>query len=360
MMKTAVFHSFMDNIGGAEKVCLTLARELKADIYTTNIDREKIRKMGFPDVKIISIGKVPINAPFRHQLTLWRFHQLNLRNKYDRYIIGGDWAVSAAVHHKPNLWYVHSPIREIWDLYRYTRAHTVPFALRGFFDIWVKYNQNLNRKYVTEVDHIVCNSQNTQARIKKYLGKDAEIIHPPVETARFRYRKNGNFWLSVNRLISHKRVELQIKTFAKLTDEKLVIVGSYEQSRHFKTYAKYIKSIKPKNVEIFSWLDQPQLIDLYANCRAFITTAINEDFGLTPVEAMASGKPVIAPREGGYQETVIDQVTGRLIDNMDENKLSEAIKEIGAAPEKYQRSCRERARLFDTKNFVNRITELIQ
>ena len=111
-MKIAIFHNFLDNIGGAEIVTLTLARELNADVYTTNIDYDKIKKMGFENIVIKSIGKIPINAPFRQQMALWRFRRLKLKN-YDFYIIAGDWAISGAVNNKPNLWYVHSPIREI-------------------------------------------------------------------------------------------------------------------------------------------------------------------------------------------------------------------------------------------------------
>ena len=89
-MKIAIFHNFLDNIGGAEMVSLILARELKADIYTTNIDKEKIKKMGFSNINIFSIGKVPLNAPFRQQSALLRFRFLNLKNKYDFFIISGD------------------------------------------------------------------------------------------------------------------------------------------------------------------------------------------------------------------------------------------------------------------------------
>ena len=114
-MKIAIFHNFMDNIGGAEIVTLTLARELKATIYTTNVDIEKIKKMGFDNIKIKSIGRIPINAPLRHQMAFWKFRKLNLKNRYDFYIISGDWAMSAAVNNKPNLWYVHSPLNELWE-----------------------------------------------------------------------------------------------------------------------------------------------------------------------------------------------------------------------------------------------------
>jgi glycosyltransferase involved in cell wall biosynthesis len=359
-MKIAVFHNAMDTIGGAEIVGLTLAKELKADFYTTNIDKEKIKKLGFSNIKMHSIGKVPINAPFRQQLALWRFRKLNLRGKYDLYIIDGDWAMSGAVNNKPNIWYVHSPIREIWDLYEYTKKNNISRWKWPLFDLWVLLNRHLNRKYVRHIKKIVCNSINTKNRVKKYLGRDAVVINPPIDTKKFYYKKNGDFWLSVNRLISHKRVDIQIKAFQKLPKEKLIIVGSYEQSRHFKAYADYIKRIKPNNVEILSWVNDKKLVELYANCKGFITTSKDEDFGMTPVEAMASGKPVIAPNEGGYKETIINGKTGILIEDINEDKLIDAIKIIGKNPEKYKQACINQAKKFDSKIFIKKMRSEIQ
>lgn len=357
--KIAIFHNYMDNIGGAEIVGLTLARELKADVYTTNVDFDKIKKMGFDDVKIYSIGKVPINAPFKHQMAMFRFRLLNLKDKYDFYIIDGDWAMSGAVNNHPNLWYVHSPIREIWDSYKYVRNNLVPWFARWPYDIWVYFNRFLNKKYIKKVDSLVCNSKNTQNRLKKFLNANAQIINPPIETSRFNYKKNGNFWLSVNRLFAAKRVDMQIKAFKRLPNEKLIIVGSYEQSKHFQQYAAYLNKIKPKNVEIRSWVDVNHLRELYANCKGFITTSIDEDFGMTPIEAMASGKPVIAPNEGGYKESVINSKTGVLINNINEDKLIEAIKQIGKNPKRYKNACIKQARQFDTKVFIRKIKKVI-
>ena len=102
-----------------------------------------------------------------------------------------------------------------------------------------------------------------------------------------------------------------------------------------------------------------ELIDLYANCKGFITTSKEEDFGMTPVEAMASGKPVIAPNEGGYKETIINGVTGKLIDNINVEKLVEAIQEIGENPKQYKNTCLRQAKKFDTKVFIKKIKEQI-
>ncbi|MFA5023077.1 MAG: glycosyltransferase [Candidatus Paceibacterota bacterium] len=356
--KIAIFHNFMDNIGGAEILSLTLARELKADIYSTNVDEDKIAKMGFADVKVRSIGKVPLNAPFKQQLSLLRFRWLKLKDKYDFFIISGDWAMAGAVNHHPNLWYVHSPIREIWDLYEYTRQNMVSGWKRPIFDLWVYFNRFLNLRYIKHVDQITCNSRNTQNRVKKYLGREASIINPPIEIKDFKNEGFGDYWLSVNRLIGHKRVEIQLEAFAGLPQEKLIIVGSYEESVHFQDYANRIKKLKPANVEIKSWVTHDELVKLYNNCRGFITTAKDEDFGMTVVEAMAAGKPVIAPNEGGYKESVVNGVTGILIDEINSAKVIEAIKKISPQAQSYEKACLAQAQKFDTKVFINKIKEL--
>ncbi|MBD3262729.1 MAG: glycosyltransferase [Candidatus Altiarchaeales archaeon] len=357
MEKIAVFQNFLDYIGGAEKVGLTLAKQLDADIYAPKADRQAISNMGF-EVEPHEIGWVPENPPLRQQLTLSRYSRLKVLDKYDFIILNGCWTVSAALKHKPNLWYVHSLIREIWDLYEYTRKHTVPFYGRLPYDLWVRYNRSLNKKHVKHVEKIACNSQNTRNRLKKYLKREAQVIYPPVETKDFHYQKPGDYWLSVNRLITHKRVQMQLEAFRKMPKEKLVIVGCFEDSRHFRSYNRYLEKIKPANVEIVHSIPQKKLVQLYAACRGLITTSRNEDFGLNAVEAMASGKPVIAPNEGGYRETVVSGETGVLIDDVSPDKIREAVEDLGD-PSAYRRECVRRAEEFDTQVFTKKIRQMI-
>lgn len=366
-MRTAIFHSFMDNIGGAEVVTLTLARALGADVYTTNISGEKIAKMGFGDVlpRIHSIGRVPIRAPFRHQATFWRFRRLSLADRYDRYVISGDWAMSAAVNHRPNIWYAHSPINEIWTFRDFVREKIVPRWQRPLFDIWVWFNRRLTLRYARDVDRFVCNSENTRGRIARYYGVEAKVIYPPVPTSRYRSEPARDYWLSVNRLFTHKRVEMQLEAFAAMPDKKLIIVGSYEAgASQFETYRKKIEATKPPNVEIRSWVSQEELLGLYASCRGFVTTSRDEDFGMTAVEAMAAGKPVVAAAEGGYLESVLDHETGILVESIDAGKLGNAVIEIerrlALNPLAFRDACLARAKNFDEATFVREMSGALE
>lgn len=366
--KIAVFHNFMDNIGGAEIVTLYLARGLNADIYTTNIDSEKIKKMGFEDIlpRIKSIGKIPKIAPIRQQVTLWKFRKLNLGKTYDFYIISGDWAMSGAVNNHPNMWYVHSPLNELWAFKNYVKKNIVGFWKKPIFELWVQFNRKLTILYSKHVDIWVSNSNNTKNRVKKYYNQNAIVIHPPIDTKKYNPdAETKNFWLSVNRLTIAKRIELQINAFSKMPEEKLILIGSYEKgTKQFEDYRKYIESIRPRNVEIINWADSKKLISLYNTCKGFITTAKDEDFGMTPIEAMASGKPVIAPNEGGYRETIINSKTGILIDDITTDKLIDAInqinKELEEKPDKYRCMSRIHSLQYDTFQFIKKIKEVCQ
>ncbi len=356
-MRIAIFHDYIGAIGGGEKLVLTLARGLGADVITTDVDEDSVKKMGFEDVNIISLGETVKLPPLKQISASLRFAMCNFSKKYDFFIFSGNWAHFAARRHKPNLYYCHTPVRAFYDLYDiFLQRQSI--ITKPLFMIWVAIHRPVAEYYMKHVERILTNSKNTQFRVQKYLHRDAKVIYPPIDTSKYYFREFGDFWLSVNRLYPEKRVELQIEAFRLMPEEKLIIVGGYAEGDHASKYAEKIKHNLPENVKIHGTVTEKELMDLYAMCRGLIATAMDEDFGMTPIEAMAAGKPVICVREGGYTESVLNGITGLLIEP-DTKDIIRAINIISKNPREYRRTCVEQAGNFDISIFIKRMKEKI-
>ncbi|WP_370574682.1 glycosyltransferase [Methanomethylovorans sp.] len=356
-MKVAIFHDYIGAIGGGEKLVLTLAKGLGADVITTDVDMDSVTKMGFEDVKIISIGKTLKVPPLKQIDASFKFATCDFSKKYDFFIFSGNWAFFAAKKHKPNVYYCHTPTRAFYDLYEVYRKNQSVFVSLPFV-IWVHFHRRVSEYYLTHVSKIVTNSTNTQKRIQRYFGRDSVIIYPPVDTSRFEYKEYGDFWLSVNRLYPEKRVELQIEAFREMPDQNLIIVGGYATGDHASGYAAKLVMGLPANVTLMGSVSEEKLLELYATCKGHITTALDEDFGMTPIEAMASGKPTVAVKEGGYLETVLDEVTGLLVEP-EVLSIVAAIKEVSSDPQKYREACIKRAKEFDVSTMLQKMRTML-
>ena len=185
------------------------------------------------------------------------------------------------------------------------------------------------------------------------------MIYPPVDTSRYRYICDDGFWLSVNRLYPEKRIEVQIEAFRQMPEEKLVIIGNCGVGDHSVEYAARLKKDLPANVTIVSDVPEEQLTDYCGRCRGLLTTAADEDFGMTVIEAMAAGKPVIAVAEGGYLETVADGITGKFIECISDG-IVRAVKDAGRGWNWSQCECEQRSKLYDTSKFICACEEAIK
>lgn len=358
-MKIAIFHDYFRFIGGGEKLALTLARGLGADIITTDVDRSLVNKMGFGDVNIISLGPLTRREPLRQIQATFKFSRSDFRGRYDFYIFSGNWAHYASRKHRPNLYYNHAHVRVFYDLKEETigslRSPFSRFAAR----VWVALHSRLDKRSIARVDTIVANSEFTARRFKEYLGRDSTIVYPPVDTAKFHYIADDGYWLSVNRLFPEKRVELQLDAFARMPGERLVIIGGSDRGEYSGSYARGIVEKLPPNVTLLSGISEEKLIEYYGRCRGLIATSRDEPFGMNAIEAMASGKPVIAVKEGGYLETVVDGKTGVLIYCTPE-ALMGAVKLVGRDPGNYRDECLRQAQKFDVKVFLSRMESMIK
>jgi glycosyltransferase involved in cell wall biosynthesis len=352
-MKIAIFHDYFGAIGGGEKVVIAMAKALDADIITT--DTETISRMD-SGVRVISIGTSLKKPPLKQISATLRFYFSDFSKDYDFFIFSGNWAHYASRNHHPNMWYCHTPVRPFYDLYS-TFLQRLPFIQRQLFRAWVAGHRYMDRNSVHRIDWIATNSANTQKRIMTYYQRDAEILYPPVNVSTFSCREYGDFWLSVNRIYPEKRIELQIETFRKLPESRLVIAGGHAQGDHSSAYVTGLMRNLPENVTWLGEVPQEKLLDLYGRCKGLLCTAIDEDFGITPLEAMACGKPVIAVNEGGFRETVTPE-TGILVQS-DEKSIIDAVRFLSKNPERYHDACIARAQEFDQKKFAEKLRALV-
>ena len=353
-IKIAIFHDYFGAIGGGEKVVLAMAKILNADIITTDTDViDKINN----EVTIRSLGKTMKMPPLKQISATKKFYSAEFSEDYDFFIFTGNWSHYAARNHHPNLWYCYTPVRAFYDL-NSTFLGRQDIITRQVFRGWVRIHRQFDQRSIQNVDNIIAISQNVKDRILKYYQRDSQVIYPPVDTERYKCLEYGDFWLSVNRLYPEKRIELQIESFRNLPDEKLVIVGGYAKGDHAAHYVKRILRDLPENVTLLGEIPEIELIDLYARCRGHICTAIKEDFGMTPVEAMASGKPVVAIDEGGYKETVTEN-TGVLV-TPSVASLVKAIRLVTQNPERYKDAGLMRASDFDQAKFSKQVKAAIQ
>jgi glycosyltransferase involved in cell wall biosynthesis len=353
-MKIAIFHDYFGAIGGGEKVVLQMAKILDADIITT--DTDVVPKID-PTVRVISLGKTIAFPPLKQISAAVKFRTCDFSKNYDLFIFTGNWSHAAAHRHRPNLWYCYTPVRAFYDLHGAFLSQQNCIT-RQLFRTWTFFHRIMDQRSIAKVDRIIAISRNVQNRIHRYHHRHADVIYCPVNTSLYQCREYGNFWLSVNRLYPEKRIELQIEAFRQMPEQHLVIVGGYARGDHAAKYAEKISLNLPSNITIRGEVTDEELRDLYARCRGHICTALDEDFGLTPLEAMASGKPVVAVNEGGFTETVTPE-TGVLVEPSPVDIVN-AIKTLNRNPESYREACIERAQKFDLRQFDRKIKRAVE
>lgn len=204
---------------------------------------------------------------------------------------------------KKNIYYCHSPARFVYDQ-RDFYLSAVSFWQRPVLRWLIRKFQPLYEQALPMMDVIVANSQTVRKRLKDYLGLEAEVIYPPCDTGRFCWLGQSDFYLSTARLDPLKRVDLVVEAFLRMPEKRLVVVsGGSEADKIRKQAAGAV------NIRVLGWVDENRLRELMGTCIATIYIPRDEDFGMSPVESMAAGKPVIGVQEGGLLETVGDENT---------------------------------------------------
>jgi len=259
-------------------------------------------------------------AGFRRLLPLYPWAVRRLRLPACQVVLTSNSAFAHGVRVPPgamHICYCHAPFRYAW--YEQQRAlGEVSPTLRPLLRLTLAHMRRWDLAASRRVDHYIANSKLTQERIHRYYGREAQIIHPPVETHRFTPGAGGDALLVVSELVRHKRVHVALEA-ARRAGVRIRVAGSGPE--HEALAAAYPEA------EFLGRADDDQIARLYANARAVVVPSI-EEFGITAVEAQAAGRPVIAPAAGGAQETVIDGETGLLAKLDDADSFARAIRHL--------------------------------
>ena len=244
--------------------------------------------------------------------------------------------------------YVHTPMRYLWGFGGdYFRFGTGAWWKRAALQAVRPYLRRFDLETATNPNHLIANSITVQQRIREAWRRESEVIYPPVDTGFFTPggAPSADYYLVVSPLEPYKRVDLALAAFAEL-DRRLVVAGGG-------TLAPRLRRVCGPHVEFVGRASDERLRNLYRNCRALIFPT-NEDFGLTPVEAQACGRPVIAFGEGGATETVLDGETGILFEPQTPQGLCSAVERFESMTFDPER-CRQHALTFSTARFRARM-----
>ena len=355
-MRVAIVHYWLVSMRGGEKVVEQLCEMFpQADIHTLVVDRSALSDRLLAHRIIPSVlQRVPGAAKRYKSLLPLMPHALEAMDltDYDLVISSESGPAKGVVPRADalHLCYCHSPMRYLWDQYHEYRAHAGP-ASRLAMSL---FGPKLRRWDVTtaaRVDAFVANSAHVANRIERYWRRDATVVHPPVGVDDFVERPpKGDFYLCAGQLVRYKRVDLAVEAFTR-SGRPLVVIGAGEEERR-------LRAIAGPNVTIMGPQPFSVLRDHLARTKALVFPG-EEDFGIVPVEAMASGTPVIAFGRGGALETVRDGVTGVLFDQQTPDALQAAVTRFETATFDSDRLLAH-ARGFDASIFRKRMSAVIE
>jgi glycosyltransferase involved in cell wall biosynthesis len=358
MMRVAIVHDWLTNLAGSDKL-VELMHQLYPDapIYTLFYDKknmpESFAKM---DIRTSYLQHIPL-ARKKHQWFLSfmpaAVEAFDLRD-FDLVISSSTSCAKGVLTRADccHISYCNTPMRYAWDFFQ-DYLEEKPWLLRRYITRQLHWIRQWDRLSADRVDYFIANSGNVKNRIRKHYRREAEVIYPPVDTNYFvpGNGKRGDYFLCAGRLVAYKRVDLAVRVCSAM-NVPLVVAGVGGEY-------KRLRAIAGPTVKFRGWVSNDELLQLYQGCRAFIFPG-EEDFGITPLEAQACGRPVIAYRRGGALETVLEGRTGLFFDRQEEDSLKAALEIFSTCETAFDRGfIRQHAEGFSVDRFQQELKTLV-
>ncbi len=354
-MKVAIVHYWLVGMRGGEKVLECLCELYPdADIFTLVADRDRLSP---------TIRKHKITTSFLQKIGGRRFYQKMLPlmpqalesfdlSDYDL-ILSSEAGPAKGIIPPPDsvhICYCHSPMRYIWDLYPqyYRKSGWLARLAMRLTSSWLRaWDVTTSAR----VDHFIANSAFVARRIEKFYRREATVIHPPVDVSRFELSgKPEDYYLCAGQITPYKRIDIAIEACNRL-NKHLVVIGSGA--------TKAMKRQAGSTITFLDKIDDETMARYFRNCRALLFPGV-EDFGIVPLEVMASGRPVLAYRRGGAVETVTEGRTGLFFDAQTAESLMEAITRFEARLDGFNAAdIRRHAQGWNREIFKSKLQEFI-
>jgi len=354
-MTLTLVHDWLNQRGGAEDVLEILVDLFPESPVYTSIYAPDLMPKSYQawDIRTLWIDKLPgIHKHHQPYLPLYPAAWGGLE-------LGGDVILSNksgfchGVHAAPgttHICYCLAPTRYVWGLDSYIQREGLSKPIELVLRPLVAMLKRWDYAAAQRVDHFIAISRDIQQRIKTYYNRDSEIIYPPVDTARFQPASRvEDYFLVVSRLIPYKRIDLAVQAATQLGVRLLVGGRGRDLDR--------LKAMAGPTVEFLGYVPDDQLPDLMARAKAFLFPGL-EDFGITPVQSQAAGRPVIAYGGGGALDTVIPGETGEHFAEMTVESLVNVMRDFD--PARYSvTKMRSHAETFDRNVFVRELNTFI-
>jgi len=355
-MKVAIVHDWLTNMGGAEYFLIYLHQLFpEAPIYTTVYNPENlVPELRDLDVRTSFLQKKK-KARKKHQKYFpympMAFESFDL-NEYDLVISSSSSCAHGVITspHTLHICYCHTPMRYAWEFY-YEYTKDMKKIKKKFLKYFMNYMRIWDRVSADRVDYFIANSKTVSKRINKHYRRDSEVLYSPVRPDSFEVSDiNEDYYFVVSRLVYYKRIDLAVKACTKL-NKNLIVIGTGEE-------IDKLKKIAGPTVKFLGRQADEVIKQHYSRCKAFLFPG-EEDYGLTPIEAQASGRPVIAYNRGGVTETVIDGKTGLFFNEQTVESLSEAILKFETMTFS-KKDILEHASAFSVDEFKQKFLELVK
>lgn len=367
-MRIAIVHDYIKEYGGAERVLEALCELFPdAPIFTAfyNYNSEAYKKFEKKTIFVSWAHFIPffstkLHSPLRFLAPLiWNTFDFS---KYDLVISSASWYVTKGFTHKGSaveICYCHTPPRWLYG-YKTSVEFQKYWPVKLYASIVGHFMRMYDFNAAQRVDYFIANSQEVKSRIEKFYRRDSVVIYPPVSlpvevNIDKKEKHKEKYYLVVGRIVGSKGLELAIEAASKM-GFKLKIAGV--SGGYYSGYETLSQKAQ-KNIEFLGYVSDQELVDLYSHAQGFLALAKDEDFGITPVEAMLCGTGVIAYYGGGYKETVVEGKTGVFFKEYTVESLIKGIKQFEKIKIKAE-NCQKQAEKFSKERFKKEFLKFIE